>query len=82
MSGSSAIQSLVHQEEDIFKRKTLEEEVREEEVEEEQVVSKPLEALSKKDLNLLKSSRSRLYDFPTQVPTVLSAAYSKSQTSQ
>ena len=40
------------------------------------IVRKNLEALSKKDLNLLKSSHSRLYDFPTQVPTVLSSAYS------
>ena len=43
------------------------------------IVRKNLEALSKKDLNLLKSSHSRLYDFPTQVPTVLSSAYSTPQ---
>ena len=43
------------------------------------IVRKNLEALSKKDLNLLKSSHSRLYDFPTQVPTVLSSAYSNPQ---
>lgn len=48
---------------------------RQEDDDEMKLVRRNLEALSKKDLNLLKSSRSRLYDFPTQVPTVLSSVY-------
>lgn len=59
----------------------MKQEDEEEAIEEDElkIVRKNLEALSKKDLNLLKSSRSRLYDFPTQVPTVLSSAYSTPQ---